>query len=280
MTLKITSPVVSVDWLYENRDADNLIILDATIKKVGTSDASLDKKVKIPNAVFFDLKDVFLDKKGTFPNTIPQEDYFEKQVQSLGINNDSCVIIYDDLGVYSSPRAWWLFKLFGFDNVAVLNGGLPSWKAKGYKVENQSATQLSEGDFKATLIEDRVVSYHKVLDVISSEDYCIADARSNDRFLAKVPEPREDLKGGHIPSSISLPYTEVQLNGEMKSKEELAFLFKAINSNKKKYIFTCGSGITACILALALEITENTNYSVYDGSWTEWASIPNLPIAK
>ena len=280
MTLKITSPVVSVDWLYENRDADNLIILDATIKKVGSSEASLDKKVQIPNAIFFDLKDVFLDKKGAFPNTIPQEDHFEKQVQSLGINNDSCVIIYDDLGVYSSPRAWWLFKLFGFDNVAVLNGGLPSWKAKGYKVENQSTTQLSKGDFKALLIEDRVVSYHKVLDAISSDEYCIADARSNDRFLAKVPEPREDLKGGHIPSSISLPYTEVQVNGKMKSKEELALLFKAINSNKKKYIFTCGSGITACILALALEITENTNYSVYDGSWTEWASIPNLPIAK
>ncbi|MFY7672297.1 sulfurtransferase [Tenacibaculum sp. MEBiC06402] len=280
MKLKVVSPIVSVDWLNENSNASNLIILDASIKKVGSSIDVVQEKFQIPNAVFFDLKNVFLDVDGKFPNTIPDQQYFEEQIQQLGINDDSCVIIYDDLGVYSSPRAWWLFKLFSHDNVAVLNGGFPEWKKRGYTIENPKSVNLNKGNFRAKFNANYVVNYQEVLDNITSNTYCVADARSNDRFLAKVPEPRKDLKGGHIPNSKSLPYSVVQNNGKMKSKEALITLFESINSENKDYIFTCGSGVTACILALALEITENTNYSVYDGSWTEWASISGLPIAN
>lgn len=280
MKLKVTSPIVSVDWLNDNRNANNLIVLDATIKKVGSIKDKTKEKLRIPNAIFFDLKNIFLDKNAEFPNTIPRKEYFEEQVQNLGINNDTCIVVYDDLGVYSSPRVWWLFRLFGFQNVAVLNGGFPEWKETGYTVEKQTSSNLEKGDFTAKFNEEILVNYQKVLDNIITDEFCVADARSNDRFFAKVAEPRKDLKGGHIPNSVSLPYSVVQENGKMKSKEELIKLFNSINSEKKNYIFTCGSGITACILALALEITGNKNYSVYDGSWTEWASIPDLPIAK
>ncbi|CAL2092378.1 thiosulfate/3-mercaptopyruvate sulfurtransferase [Tenacibaculum sp. 190524A05c] len=279
MKLNISSPVVTVEWLHKNIDAENLVLLDATIKKVGSSEES-SEKVQISGAINFDLKGVFLNKEGEFPNTVPTSEHFENEVQNLGINNDSCVIIYDDLGVYSSPRAWFLFRLFGITNVAVLNGGLPKWKDNGYKVVPPNEMNLNKGNFKIKEISGKVVDFNVVSENINSQEFCVADARSNDRFLAKVPEPRKDLKGGHIPNSLSLPYTEVQHNGEMKSQDELQEIFNSINTNSKNYIFTCGSGITACILALALEITGNTNYSVYDGSWTEWASIPNLPIEQ
>ncbi|CAL2061485.1 sulfurtransferase [Tenacibaculum sp. 190524A05c] len=279
MKLNISSPVVSVEWLHKNIDAENLILLDATIKKVGSSEES-SEKAQISGAINFDLKGVFLSKEREFPNTVPTSEHFESEVQNLGINNDSCIIIYDDLGVYSSPRAWFLFRLFGFTNVAVLNGGLPKWKDNGYKVVPPNEMNLKKGNFKVKEISGKVVDFNVVSENINSQEFCVADARSNDRFLAKVPEPRKDLKGGHIPNSLSLPYTEVQHNGEMKSQDELQQIFNSINTNSKNYIFTCGSGITACILALALEITGNTNYSVYDGSWTEWASIPNLPIEQ
>lgn len=279
MKLNISSPVVTAQWLHKNLDAENLVLLDATIKKVGSSEES-SEKVQISGAITFDLKDVFLNKESEFPNTVPTSEHFEKEVQSLGINNDSCVIIYDDLGVYSSPRAWFLFRLFGFTNVAVLNGGLPKWKENGYKVVQPNEMNLNKGNFTVKKTLGKVVDFNTVLENINSQEFCVADARSNDRFLAKVPEPRKGLKGGHIPNSLSLPYTEVQHNGEMKSQDELQQIFNSIKTNSKNYIFTCGSGITACILALALEITGNTNYSVYDGSWTEWASIPNLPIEQ
>ncbi|CAL2092109.1 sulfurtransferase [Tenacibaculum sp. 190524A05c] len=279
MKLNISSPVVTVEWLHKNIDAENLVLLDATIKKVGSSEES-SEKAQISGAINFDLKGVFLSKESEFPNTVPTSEHFESEVQNLGINNDSCIIIYDDLGVYSSPRAWFLFRLFGFTNVAVLNGGLPKWKDNGYKVVPPNEMNLKKGNFKVKEISGKVVDFNVVSENINSQEFCVADARSNDRFLAKVPEPRKDLKGGHIPNSLSLPYTEVQHNGEMKSQDELQQIFNSINTNSKNYIFTCGSGITACILALALEITGNTNYSVYDGSWTEWASIPNLPIEQ
>lgn len=280
MKLKITLPIVTVDWLREHIKSDNIIVLDATIKKVGSSEEGSENKCLIPNTMFFDLKNVFLDNNGEFPNTIPKEKYFEEQVKNLGVNKDSCVIIYDNLGVYSSPRAWWLFKVFDFHNVAVLNGGLPKWIESGFEVVDEYTEAISKGNFTANLIQERVRNYQQVLENITSKENCTIDARTNERFLAKVPEPRKDLKGGHIPKSVSLPYTEVQENGEMKSKEELIKIFDKINSENKKFICTCGSGVTACILALALEIIGNTNYSVYDGSWTEWASIPNLPIEK
>ncbi|CAM1367188.1 conserved hypothetical protein [Tenacibaculum litoreum] len=277
--LTISTPIVSVEWLHENLNADNLIVLDATIQKVGTQTNDKKEKQQIQNAVFFDLKNVFLDSEAEYPNTIPSEKYFETEVQKLGINNDSCIVVYDDLGVYSSPRVWWLFRTFGFENIAILNGGLPSWKGAGYMVESKNERTLPVGNFKATINRDKISITEEVLKA-SCDNKVILDARSKGRFYATEPEPRKDLRGGHIPGSKSLPYKELQVNGKMKSKEELQNIFSEINPKKEEMIFSCGSGITACILALGAEEAGNTNYSVYDGSWTEWASRLELPVEK
>lgn len=277
--LTISIPIVSVEWLHENLNADNLIVLDATIQKVGTQTNDKKEKQQIQNAVFFDLKNVFLDDEAEYPNTIPSEKYFETEVQKLGINNDSCIVVYDDLGVYSSPRVWWLFRTFGFENIAVLNGGLPSWKGAGYMVESNNERTLPVGNFKATINRDKISITEEVLKA-SCDNKVILDARSKGRFYATEPEPRKDLRGGHIPNSKSLPYIKLQVDGKMKSKEELQKIFSEINPKKEEMIFSCGSGITACILALGAEEAGNTNYSVYDGSWTEWASRLELPVEK
>lgn len=277
--LKVDSPIVSVDWLHNNLNADNLIVLDATIQKVGNKADNKKEKQQIKNAVFFDLKNVFLDIEAEYPNTVPSEKYFETEVQKLGINNNSCIVVYDDLGVYSSPRVWWLFKTFGFTNIAVLNGGLPSWKEAGYTIESKKERESTVGSFVANLNKDKVSETEEVL-IASHNKKNILDARSKGRFYATEPEPRKDLRVGHIPNSKSLPYVELQVDGKMKSKEELQKMFSEINPKEEEMIFSCGSGITACILALGAEISERINYSVYDGSWTEWASRLELPVEK
>lgn len=277
--LKVDSPIVSVDWLHNNLNADNLIVLDATIQKVGNKADNKKEKQQIKNAVFFDLKNVFLNIEAEYPNTVPSEKYFETEVQKLGINNNSCIVVYDDLGVYSSPRVWWLFKTFGFTNIAVLNGGLPSWKEAGYTIEPKKERESTVGSFVANLNKDKVSETEEVL-IASHNKKNILDARSKGRFYATEPEPRKDLRVGHIPNSKSLPYVELQVDGKMKSKEELQKMFSEINPKEEEMIFSCGSGITACILALGAEISERINYSVYDGSWTEWASRLELPVEK
>ncbi|MDP2541743.1 sulfurtransferase [Tenacibaculum discolor] len=277
--LTVKSPIVSVDWLHDNLSVNNLIILDATIQKVGTKSDDKKEKQQIQNAVFFDLKNIFLDVEGEYPNTVPSEKHFENEAQKLGINNDSCVVVYDDLGVYSAPRVWWLFRIFGFTNIAVLNGGLPAWKDAGYIVELKKERKPLVGNFKTNLNKEKISVTEEVLKA-SRDNKVILDARSKGRFYATEPEPRKDLRGGHIPNSKSLPYAELQLEGKMKSKEELQKIFSDMNPNKEEMIFSCGSGITACILALGAEESGNTNYSVYDGSWTEWASRLELPVEK
>ncbi|TDQ29719.1 sulfurtransferase [Tenacibaculum caenipelagi] len=277
--LNINTPIVSVDWLQENLEAKNLIILDATIPKVGATNGTEEEKQQIKNAIFFDLKNVFLDVNGTYPNTIPSLKHFEEQAQKLGVSNDSCIIVYDDLGVYSSPRVWWLFHLYGFKNIAVLNGGLPAWKEAGYEVEPQEESKIKRGDFKAEYQENLLRVTKQVLEASNNKEL-ILDARSKGRFDATESEPREDLRSGHIPNSKSLPYGILQSEGKMKSVTELQQLFSVINPEKEHMTFSCGSGITACILALGAEVSGYTNYSVYDGSWTEWGSRLELPVEK
>ncbi|WP_075342919.1 sulfurtransferase [Tenacibaculum agarivorans] len=277
--LKIDKPLVSVSCLNANLSAENLIVLDATIPKVTSEQKTLAEKVQIPGTIFFDLRGVFLDKNGLYPNTLPSEQLFEEEAQKLGIHTDSCIVVYDDLGIYSSARVWWLFKTFGFDNIAVLDGGLPEWKKHDFLLEKQAFKNKSKGNFKAKFNSEKFTNTEKVLSIINNPNYCVADARSSDRFYGRVEEPRKGVRGGHIPNSNSLPYTSLQKEGKMRSSEELTDIFKNINSSNKDYIFTCGTGITACVIALALELTGKTNYAIYDGSWTEWGSRTELPIA-
>ncbi len=278
--LKIEKSIVSVAWLHKNLLLDNVIVLNATIAKVTSSKPTEKEKRQIPNAIFFDLKKVFLNKEGEYPNTIPSEEYFEEQVQKLGINNNSTIVVYDDLGIYSSARVWWLFQTFGFKNIAVLNGGLPAWIDANYETENPTQKKIEKGNFKASFNSKRYAPLSKLEKNLQSKEFCVVDARSKDRFYAIVKEPREGVRGGHIPNSKSLPYTALQQEGFMKPKEELIEIFHKTNPENQPFVFSCGTGITACILALGLDISGKKNYAVYDGSWTEWGSITSLPIDK
>ncbi|MFY9243989.1 MAG: sulfurtransferase [Polaribacter sp.] len=277
----LTNAIVSADWLFQNLKDENLIILDATIPKVtAKKELVIDKKMQIKNAVFFDIQNTFSDQNAPFPNTVLSAKEFEINAQKLGINKDSFIVVYDDLGIYSSPRVWWLFQLMGFTNIAVLNGGFPEWRSKNYPIEKPTKQQLKKGNFLTVYQPLKIKFTQDVLYATKNENILIADARSKGRFFATEPEPRKDLKGGHIPNSISLPTSEIVVNGKLMDKEDLKEVFQNINPENKEFIFSCGSGITASVLALAAEISGYKNHSVYDGSWTEWASTEGLPIEK
>jgi thiosulfate/3-mercaptopyruvate sulfurtransferase len=279
MVLKISKSVVSVDWLFKNLDSQNLIIFDATIPKVtAKKEVSSDEKQQIKGAFFFDIQKTFSDESAPFPNTILSAKAYEEKAQQLGINKDSCIVVYDDLGIYSSPRVWWMFQLMGFTNIAVLDGGFPAWNSENYPVEKPTNHSPKKGNFIAIYQSEKIKFTADVLSSIKSDLFLIADARSKGRFLATEPEPRNDVKGGQIPNSVSLPYSEIVENDLMKSEEDLRAVFNKINPKNKDFIFSCGSGITASVLALGAEIAGIKNYSVYDGSWTEWGSTDGLPI--
>lgn len=279
----IENSVVSADWLNKNLNANNLVILNGTLNKVTSNPEMANiEEYQIKNSIFFDIKNHFSDSNAQFPNTVLPPKKFEERVRKLGINNSSCIIVYDEYGIYSSARVWWLFKLMGHTNIAVLDGGFPLWKSKNYPIERkQSNSTKIIGDFVSKLNPRLLVDYSQVLINIDSNERLLLDARSYKRFRGLTPEPRKQVRSGHIPSSMSLPYSMVIDNSvSLKNKKDLTNIFNQLNINNKDLIFSCGSGITACILALAAEVVGNKKYSVYDGSWTEWGSLKELPIEK
>lgn len=278
MSLKTPTSLVSVDWLLENLNNKHLIILDATITNINSNDAISSDKKQITNARFFDLKNTFSDVDAPFPNTMLSTTKFEEKAKELGINATSCIIVYDDLGIYASPRVWWMFTLMGFENIAVLNGGLPDWKKKRYPIENPKNIKYSKGNFTSNYNSNKIAFTADVLAASENKEILILDARSAGRFFGTAPEPRNDVKSGHIPNSLNLPYEELFEGGNLKSKSELKKIFSELNPNNKPMIFSCGSGITASILDFAATLTDFKNTSVYDGSWTAWGSAADLPI--
>jgi len=270
--LKISEPLVSVKWLHSNLNAENLIILDASIKKVVDGN-DFKSEIQIPNTRFFDLKWAFSKVSAPFPTTFPSEEQFTKEAQALGINKNSAVVVYDDKGIYSSARVWWMFKAMGHDNVAVLDGGFPEWIQAGYKTESKSETNYDRGDFIAYYRPKYMKYFEDVKKASSLKSHIIIDARSEARFKSLEPEPRKGLRSGTIPNSVNLPYEDFLDSNQLKSKEDIEEILQRLTNKEDAIIFSCGSGITACILALGAEISGYKNISVYDGSWTEWGSL-------
>ncbi len=270
--LVLETDLVSVDWLKVHLNAENLIVLDATIGKIIDVKSS-NKSMQIQNARFFDIKKKFSNTEAEFPNTFPSEIQFETEAKALGINNDSAIIIYDDKGIYSSARAWWLFKCFGHDNVAVLDGGLPEWVTKGFKVSHEHLKEIKIGDFKAKIKPEGIINIKTLQRIVEDKSCIIIDARSAERFNSEVPEPREGLRRGTIPNSINIPFLDLLENGVFKPVDKLKSIFNKKSSKEKELVFSCGSGITACVLALGATLSGYDKLSVYDGSWTEYGTL-------
>jgi thiosulfate/3-mercaptopyruvate sulfurtransferase len=280
---KITSSLVSVQWLAEHLNDDNLVILDASMKPVfaGTRDSSLETPACIKGARRFDFDNDIRDKNTDLPHMMPSPEFFTQEMQKLGLHQDSAIVVYDRMGVFSSPRAWWMFRAMGHAQVAVLDGGLPAWEKAGYPLEKKEPEKFTRqrGDFVTRSHPELFTNSDQVLEAIFDPRYAVIDARSEGRFKGIDPEPRAGLRGGHIPNSINLPYASVVVDGFLLPAPQLDSIFSNIIHKDQKLIFSCGSGVTACIDALAAELAGYSNLSVYDGSWSEWG-LPSsgLPV--
>lgn len=283
-SLVLPSDLVSVQWLAEHHNHSDLVLLDASWHMPMTNRNGHQEWLneRIDNAQFFDFDREVCDQDAALPHMMPAPQHFELSVQMLGINNNSVVIVYDSLGIFSSPRVWWMFKAMGFNNIAVLDGGLPAWKEAGYKVNVNPplANERPQGDFKAIYQADLISNKEQVYKAIDDKNVSLIDARARERFLGEVPETRAGLRVGHIPSAINLPITEILNNQTMKNAYQLAQIFEALMPQKQKMIFSCGSGVTACILALGAKLAGYDALSVYDGSWSEWGASDTLPVVK
>lgn len=270
--------LVSVSWLKENLNHPNLVLLDASIPVV-TENLKRTTSKTIKGARFFDLKNTFSNPEANLPNTFPSSVRFEKECRAIGIHSNSIIIIFDSKGIYSSPRVWFMFKTMGHKKVAILNGGLPEWLKQDGSYSHKYKKPTVLGNFKASFDHQRLKSASKILELLVDKTHSIIDARSSDRFNGKVAEPRINLRRGHIPTAINIPYTAVIRDNKYLPKEELNQLFKDIKVSDSPIIVSCGSGITACIVLLAIKLISDQKLHLYDGSWTEWGASGKFPIA-
>lgn len=276
--LKIPDSLVSIHWLAENLHAENLIILDASIKPVSQDQSDKQKApVYIPGAVRFDIDQEMRDTSTYLPHIMLPPEVFTEKVQNLGINGDSAIVAYDQVGLYSSPRAWCMFRAMGHEQVAVLDGGLPAWTEAGYETAPTLSIPKERGDFRPQPQRQWFVDSSYVLRALTDPSFTVIDARSEGRFKGLEPEPRAGLRGGHMPDAVNIPFTSVLEDQKMLSKPKLESIFEKYNN--KKMIFSCGSAVTACVVALAAEQAGHENLSIYDGSWSEWGQPDSgLPV--
>lgn len=272
--------LVSPEWLNENQKDPNLVILDAS-EETNVAGKKIEfEGLQIKGARYFDLENVFSDSESHLPHTLPSLEQFERESQNLGIDKNAKIVVYDNIGIYTSPRVWWMYKIMGHREVYVLDGGLSEWVHKGFESEKKNNKSYPKGNFNAKLDESKIDSLDSILENITSNEKVVIDARAKGRFDGTSPEPRNWVESGHIPGSLNLPFDEVLDGNKFKTKEELSSIFKSLNVADKSLSFVCGSGLTSCIILLASELVQDNLCSVYDGSWTEWGSTKGLAISK
>lgn len=274
--------LVSTDWLDQHLNAPDLVVLDASwhLPQEGRDARAEYVAEHIPGALFFDI-DELSDTENPLPHMLPNPIKFSSRMRKMGIGDGMRIVVYDTKGIYSAARAWWTFRVMGVQDVAVLNGGLKKWKAEGRAVDDRPPARRFERHFSPRRQADLVYELSDVQRALAEGSAQVVDARSAGRFHGQEPEPRPGVRSGHIPGSRNVPSTELlQSDGTLKSEAELQALFAANGvSLTNPVVTTCGSGITASILALALMVAGNRQVGVYDGSWAEWGANMTLPAA-
>ena len=273
--------IVSCQWLDEHLHDDNIVILDASMTKVvGKTPLEYPTLQVIPTSLRCDLERDLCDLKSESVNAFPTEQQFEAALAKFGITKHNTVVVYDNQGVYSSPRAWWIFKSMGFDNVCILDGGLPQWLKEYREVDTKHKVYANDNNnvFTATYQANNVCHADYVLGTIADDHVTVVDVRSPSRFSGIEKEPRLGVRAGHIPNAINIPFGQVLDSFTFKTPEALTTLFNdRLPDTTNQLVFSCGSGITACIVLAAAHITVFTDLVLYDGSWSEWGS-SNYPI--
>ncbi len=275
-----TSFFVAADWLIEHGDSPDVQIIDARMAPVGQEHRDMRAEYRaghLPGAVFFDIE-ALSDHTSSLPHMLLRPEAFAVAMRELGISSDKHLVVYDEGNLFSAPRAWWMLKTFGVEQVSILAGGLAGWQRDELPLQQGDVT-LPEAEFEAHFDADRVKRLTDVLLISHEKTAQLVDARPAPRFNAEADEPRPGLKRGHIPGALNVPWGDLVFEGELKTTDELSAVFarQGVDLNKP-IVVSCGSGVTAAVVALALETLGVEGVTLYDGSWSEWGARDDLPV--
>ncbi|MEH6403735.1 MAG: 3-mercaptopyruvate sulfurtransferase [Sneathiella sp.] len=274
--------LVSTEWLSQNMSAPDVRIVDASwyLPAENRDPKAEFKECHIPGAVFFDIDEI-AELDNPLPHMIPAPEKFSSRMRKLGLGDGNRIVVYDGSGIRSAARAWWMIRLFGHTDVSILDGGLPKWQSENRPVEDYPSLQ-KERHFTSRINNMMVREKSQLRKNIDTTKEQVLDARAKGRFDGVEPEPRAGLRSGHIPGSLNLPFNQLlNDNGTLISGSALTAAFEAAGIDMAKPVITsCGSGITACVLAFGLHMIGHRRVSVYDGSWTEWGLDHEMPISS